>query len=450
MSKKQLRAAFEAIDFQKDTSLFDKLNVCFGRIKGTNHPNEREEILKEAEGYIFRRTGLRINIIIDPRNIENAYASIPPLTKDHPLWNDAYRSRLRDIPIVDISEEKIMDGTIDLKNSRVSGYFSKVEVKIVMFSGFLSSRYIVEEFTAVFLHELGHVFTFFEMVGKLAVTNMVLQETANTFSKNNDKVIRIRLLTDIEKRFGHKFESKDELAETGNTEAAVMIVNAAAMDWVRSELGYKYYDGRAAEFMADQFATRHGAGRHLITGLDKAHRGPYGGKGEYMTTSKVVTSNLISFLSAMVTVGFSFAGGALKITSIGLSLNPITILGNLIFSICFRTVLLMVVNAGDESKRRYHYDGPEARYKAIRRELVTALKDPSVDKQFAIEQLKSIEIIDEYVANLGKIGKVTDQLAGFMYDYLNGSYKELKFQRQYEELANNELFVRAAQLKNIG
>lgn len=447
---KNAHASLEAIDFQKDTSLFDKLSLCFGRLKGTNHPTERDEIINEASAYILRRTGLRIKIMIDPRMIENAYASIAPLTKDHPLWNDGYRNRLRAFSITDITEEKVMDGKIDLKNSKVSGYFSTVETKIVMFSGFLSPKYTPEEFTAVFLHELGHVFTFYEMTGKLAVTNLVLQETANTFSNNTDKTIRIRLLTEVEQKFGHKFEDKEKVAETNSVEAAIMIVNAAAMDWVRSEMGYKYYDGRTSEFMADQFATRHGAGRHLVTALDKASRGPYGNYGEYMTTSKIVTSNLLSFLGAMVTFGIKFSGGVVTMVSVGLTLNPLTILSNLIFGVMFRLVLLMVANTGDASRSRYTYDKPEARYAAIRRELITALKDPSVDKNFATEQLRSIETIDEHIANLAKIHKVTQQLANFLYDYLNGSYKEQKFQRQYEELANNELFVRAAQLKNLG
>lgn len=451
MSKNALKSALEAIDFQKDTALFDNLTVALGRLKGVSHPGDREEILKEIELIIQRRTGLRTRFFLDPRPYINAMATITAFTKDHPLMSDSYRERLKNFSIHDLTEEKVMDAWVDLKNSRVGGYFAKVITKITIFEGLLGDRFIPEEVAAVTLHELGHVFTFFEMSSKMAITNVVLQETANVFSGTNDRIIRKRFLVDMEEKLGHTFEDKDALSDTQSPEAAVAVVSAAAMDWVRSELGYRYYDNRLSEFMADQFATRHGAGRHLVTALDKMNQARRKPDNEYMSTAATMRSNLIAFVTAMIEIQMKNKFFFLPMPSyVGLSLNPFFILGGLVSNIMLRLAYVVYQNWGEKGANRYTYDDTRARYVAMRRELVSALKDPVFDKEYVKEQLLSIQRIDEILNSLNKIGNLTNKAADFLYDYFNGSYKELKFQRQYEALANNELFVRAAQLKNLG
>ena len=451
MSKPMLKAALESIDFQKDTFLFDQLTLAFGRLKGVSHPADREVILHEIGGIIERRTNLKTRFFTDPRPYINAMATISAFTKDHPMMSDSYRNRLRGMSIQDLTEEKVMDAYVDMKNSKVGGYFSKVVSKITIFEGLLGDRFTPEEIAAVVLHEIGHVFTFFEMSSKLAVVNVVLSETANLFSNTNDRIIRKKFLTDVEDKTGHKFEDKDAMSDTESPETAVAIVSAAAIDWVRSELGYKYYDDRLSEFMADQFATRHGAGRHLVTALDKMNMATRKPVNEYLSTKATMRSNLVALLTSIVDLQMKNKFYFLPIpSSLSLNLNPLTIAASLVGNIMIRLAYITYKNYGEKGEGRYRYDSARDRYIAIRRELVTAIKDPVFDKEYVKDQLMSIKRIDEIIGSLNKYGNLTNKAADFLYDYLNGSFKELKFQRQYEELVNNELFVRAAQLKSIG
>lgn len=447
MKLKYSDMGLEAIDFQKDKVLFDGLVLLLGRCQGVADEGERQSIFSEITELVERRTNLKIEVYQVDSDEVNAAAMLLPLTKDHPFFDKARRSKMAFASVKDITEERVMDGAVDLRNSRVSGYFAKVVTPIALTRGFFNAVFSAEELAAGFLHELGHVFTYFEVIGKVARTSVVLQEVAEVFSDTRDVNVRTKILADVETVYGHRFEDKESLAKTDRLEVVASVVTVAGMEWIRSELGTKYYDGRISEFMADQFATRHGAGRHLMTFLDKANRLPANRKRKavYQTTKYSILMNIKSFCLASLEWSSLLKWSILrKGLTAALLTTPQGFIANLLVSAVITTATVLIAGSRD-----YRYDDPKARYMAIRGELITSLKDRSLDPRYVKEQLDSIELIDSYVKQLKGFAELTSQIGMFFHDYLNGSYKELKFQRQYETLVNNDLFARAAQLNQL-
>lgn len=442
--------SMESISFQKDNILFNTLAVSFGRLKGVPY-QERQEIFTAIEESVFRRLNLRIKLVNDPRPYVGAMACLMPFTKDHPLMDSRYKNKLKNASIRDITEESLMDGTVDLINSRVGGYFSEVVTKIVIFDGMFGDTLDGDDIAAVSVHEIGHIFTYFEMAGKLAVTNAVLQETAEMFSNSRDPILRKQFLSDVEERLGHKFEDKDSMASSDNVEVPIAIVAAASENWVRSELGQSFYDQRTAEFMADQFAARHGAARQLVVAIDKIKRSRRKPIDEHFTTMHLLRANLLSMVGALA---LAPAGAKLFAVPFASMAMGGVVVGALASSVALTVLLKLAIvtfkGRSENVPSRYAYDDLRSRYLAVRRELISSLKDPVFDKPYAVEQLKAIEGIDSVIGRLTIDKNRTSKAASFIYDYLNGSYKEMKFQRQYEEISNNDLFLRAAQLKSLG
>lgn len=442
MRKKLAALGLESIAFQKDPRFFNELVVAFGRLRAAPEKEKAQEIIDEIVSTVKRYTNISTQIIISKSTTVSATAVIYPVTKDHPLYDKKYRDKLRDADFSELtSDKKELVSSIDFQNGKVYGYFATTVNPIILHLGLFSNGIETEEIAAVFLHELGHLFGYYMLVSRLAVTNMVLREVADVFSNTNDKKIRIELLTEVENIYDHKFEDKETLADTKDASVPVSIASVVATDWVRSELGLSYYDGRTCEFLADQFATRHGAGRYLVTFFDKNNRGVK--RQGFESTQRLIFSNLMSFMLNIVDVSFANIFTKAMTMTIGLA-GPIGFLMNVVTGTVFSMVYTLIMGT-----RNYEYDDPKGRYEAIRREIVSSLKDPSNPREFVTEQLQSLEVIDAHINKINPIGKATKALSNFFYDYINGSYKEIKFQRQYEELANNDLFVRAAQLKQM-
>ena len=79
-------------------------------------------------------------------------------------------------------------GTIDYENAKIGGAFSKYKdnyINIDYHKFFYRYDYSPQEITAVLLHELGHIFTYFELSSKVDRSNYLITEIANSL-KNKE------------------------------------------------------------------------------------------------------------------------------------------------------------------------------------------------------------------------------------------------------------------------
>lgn len=427
----------EAIGFQRNAKLNTELTIFFTQLKGLDDPARQSEILASLSKVIFDETGMSVEVKVTEADNYKMSASPIPLTRNHPFATADFRMKLMRTKMTRRGIADAVGGEVDDKECRVSGSFSDIPCFITIPSKFFSSdKFTGEEIAAGALHELGHVYGYFRYLGQAFRSNLVIRDIALTWAETDDTKVRIKVLDEAEEIIGKKFENKADLAQADAADVPITIVAANCIDDSRSEMGTKFYDQRAFEAMADQFATRHGAGRALVTLLDKVGRdaSPLTRNGQYDPMVTKLIFNVLSVAFNAVTpakgalLGLKFTSEALIVSQIlGGTMN--VFLGSLM---------------GD-----FAYDDPFNRYKAVRQELIASLKDRTTDASYQRAVLQDIEVVDQAMAALNRFPTITSLINKFIGGTINGSRKEMAFQRQFEELANNELFAKAAQLNQF-
>lgn len=430
----------EAISFQREGLLFKELSIQFNGMLAAADDGKIEEARANIEKITQARTGLNVNFSFEKDGMYNAYVIPPMITEEHALFGSIYRRALRG-GLERYNFEKLLEGTVDLEQGKITGSFTEVPIKIVMVGPYLKSKLFAgEEMAAIYLHECGHAFGYFEFLGRTVISNLAMAETSRIWSETSDPKLRIQVLQEIEKGAGVSFDDKQALALTQEQEA-ITIVAAKTMARIRSAMGSKFYDDRVFEFVSDQFVSRQGGGRALVTGLDKLNRSvPMPMRSaEYQTTAGVVMLNLISLgkLLWTISMGSKGTGRAVQFTL----KKVLTEYGKgLIFSTLFKLIL------GDGGTQ---YDSPKARYEAVYRDMLTQLKTRNLPAGYVrnlLQELADIRATTDALQSMPDVFKLGER---FLWDTLTGRGKQVAFQQQFEKLANNELFVKAAQFNTL-
>jgi hypothetical protein len=181
--------------------------------------------------------------------------------------------------------------------------------------------------------------------------------------------------------------------------------------------------------MADSFAARFKAGKHMVTGLDKIIS-KFGIRVYHKDTS-------------IYTTIFEYAKfiGTLIVTVASLVVNPLAGLCIAALAI-FNTIL-----AATGQKDALTYAESATRYKMIRNEIIMQLKSsnaPLSEQKRLINDIASIyEIIERVVNHRALLTKI----ANYFFSSGANRLKAMDDQTLMEELANNDLFLAAATLR---
>lgn len=321
-------------------------------------------------------------------------------------------------------------GGVNINTAQLSGLFSELPFTISLpieqlKHGDISKAYLLtpEEMAAVILHEVGHFFTYCEAFFRTVSTNLALSGMSKDLDGASNaaerEIVIARCVADL------KLQDVNvkALAATGNKAIVETAIVVETVEKTRSELGVdNVYDTVSAEFLADQFATRMGGGRHIVTGLDKLHRMFGSGETSYSSTPEFVLRELFGIL-------FLF------IPPINFVTIPLTIL----------TILL---GGGDEEDEGM-YDIAPKRYGRIKADLVNRLKNRKIGDEERKRILADIEEIDKRIAPLTKKIGVTDFIATYLIPVYRRRRKSRELQQELEAIATNPLFIRSAELASI-
>lgn len=418
----------EAIAFQKDPKLFNELVGLFEPLvaTGDQSPQTLKDVGTHIEKAVLKHTGILVSI--GWYNEANAYASVPaglnlsnPLleaskvflgasNREFKVWVDSLRK-----------VDKELTGAIDRKRSRVSGVFSKilcpVMIGLPLFSknGFI--RMTAPEISAILLHELGHLFTFFELLATTMMTNYAMETVLHAMTKVDDRLIRIKLVTTASEIIEANGTNVEKLVDEKNPQIVQAVLMKNAVDYSRSANGSRVYDFRGFEFLADQFASLHGAGRALASALDKL----------------VAWSSVVPRLQS----NWSFFHNAVLVMRTMLQVTiHVTALPFLILALAFPGM--------DEES----YDPPRERLMRIRRNLIQALKDPRLSDQQRADLVADTDELDRLIER-----QPSGSAFMYLYRYLTGgrrqALKQEKFQQDLEALAANDLFLAAHRLSTL-
>jgi hypothetical protein len=322
-----------------------------------------------------------------------------------------------------------MTGEVNAKKAFVSGIFSTIELKMMMPEDmFEGKEYTDGEIAAIMLHEFGHAYTFFLYANRTILSNQILASLARTYEGSGSSEIRRVVFERYADEKKMSPDRRDALKKCKNPEELSVIYMSQEVEDCQSELGYSLYDVNSCEALADQFATRCGAGRDLASALNKIHI-QYG-----MTDSGIWWGRLIGFF-----IGF--------LTNILLSfiLAPAVFIALMFITDIFKVFGLIF----GPDKRDEIYDNPFARLNRIKMQCVNRLKNDKIGKDEKERLLGDVESIDAMMVKYSDGLRLGEVAAWIFRPSYRQAHKFEMMQKQLEQIASNDLFASAAKLKMI-
>lgn len=407
--------AMESIRFQ-DGSFFRDLTAILEPYVTGKIPtrNERETLTKNISSVIKKYTKLNVQ-----GQWSNTYAiSIADWFKDHVLF-EQYKSVLTEEDsnaLIAKSKKEAISGTVDLINAQVSGFYAEQSFTLLIdATWFVNSRLTAKHHAAVILHEVGHAFTMCEMIDRVVMTNQILTRMQAELLGTD----AVKRKTTIQKA-GRALKLNEQVIESAsnsaNTEVATTVLLTGLMKEGRTNTASPYYNVSTAEQMADEFATRMGAGPYLIETLDIV--GLNGGQVQKRTAAAYYVMEFIK--TTLMISGFAFL--------------PVLII----------SLFWMFSESTDSGG---HYDTPHDRIKRVRNQIIQGMKNFNATKEVVKDYQEQLELADAVLTQYTN----RQQWWGIVFDYL-GNYtgvKDRDFQQKLEALASNELFSGALSIKHM-
>jgi hypothetical protein len=421
---------FEAVAFQSDL-FFKELVLAYDEIRAlTADQLEGSDELAMVQAIIKNHTGgkeggLNVELVLGYGGFE---VDIPDINRNNPLINSYIRHYFHDregLAMVK-NAEQMARGSVNIQTGRVTGVFSEMKSRIYVSSALLlNKKYTSEEFAAATLHEVGHLMTYLEYISRSMTNNQVLAGVSRGLDGSYSVPEKETLLIAARKAMKLSDLDVQELTKSNNkTVVETVIVNAAVKESI-SALGTNIYDANNWEQLADQYAGRYGAGRHLLTFLDKLSR--EAGHISFRTTGKYIAMEALKTILLILTIALAVSGGVATL------LSMYTAFGWMIFT--------AVDGLGSTI-----YDRPGVRAKRIRNEMVENLKVKGLDKKAIEKILEDIAIVDEYLKAVNDRRQWFDVVWGFFSSSQKKRLSAETLQQELESLVANDLFVKAKEL----
>lgn len=410
----------EEIAFQADT-FFKDLTLGFKELCASPEDElEGGSSLKQLNSVVKHHTGITVNFYIDKES-DYIAAHVPMIDGNNVLVNSFDRLDWESTGGLKLIEncKDVLKGTVNLKTSKVTGVFEKVSTDIMLSLEILLDKKILpEEHAAIALHEVGHLFTYFEFMTRSVTTNQVLSGISKALDNSSTVEEREAVFITVKKAIGLSDLDAKKLAQTTNKKVAEIVVITNMAKESRSELGVNIYDNTSWEYLCDQFAARHGGGRYLATFLDKTRN------------SGLIDINSRSFPAYLFMECF-------KLMSV--IVNPV-----------YGAMLAMVLVIYDlDDYNSKGYDTPEARVKRIRNQIVEKLKDTKINKKYHKSLSDDLLCIDDVLSNMSDKKQWCAIVSRTIIPSFRKAYQQEQLQKDLEAIAANELFVKSAALRQL-
>lgn len=447
----QLHPALESIQFQK-TDLFVGITNCISNIRKLN-PNISEKLyyeskeFKELSDVIKKLTGLMFEFE-DTDGGPGVY--LPRLTQkifdtDVVLVIKQNQQNGFDINydikrLMSALDKDVIHGEVDLRKSKVTGAFAEIKCKMFMPRSYLYYKPLLdEELAAIVLHEIGHVFTSFEYLSRSSKTNQALAVMLRVMDKSTVFEDRKVVFSKAKQKLDLDAKTYESIEKETDPDKVTTVIIADAVRRCRSELGDSIYDLTSCEYLSDQFATRHGAGKYMITGLDKM--GKYNDDVGAMDYFTLTWTQMLTLSCVLVSPLAWVASGAVVAGALAVAFPTVSLL--------WTVIGLSGVNARREVTDEY--DNDYTRFSRIKHQMVQRLKDPdaSADEKKLI--LNYIEDVDPIIKkNIGDTDiKLRNRIAGFFNANIKRDFEYTRLQKDLELIGNNDLYVMSEKLKLI-
>lgn len=430
--------AFEAIDFQSG-NLGKDIQEVFAEIRKNKFQSTRKELIQygtRLSAIIKKHTNLATDIKVLDFVEEGFYVLTKYVNMNHVFRKDNYEKdtdfegQTYDRELIDHIAEAYrrqnMVGKVDIRAGKVHGVFEEIPMEIFISEWHLDHyKFTDEEATAALLHEVGHIFTYFEYLYLLRTTNLALDALA--VASKAPLTSREYLYGVFAEDFNVDKEAMKELSKMQDPTAAITFVLTDKFAKRDSIFSIQDYDKTSGEYAADVFCARHGYGRALVTGLQKYAYG----------TNESLVSCIVRNLYENLMTGGMFAAFGVSMT--GVVATPIFV-GSLILGMISRAVY----HRGAE--RDYVYDDDKTRFMRIKEQLIAYLKTKPPGKENVLKAIEDIENIEKVIKETKNFPGLMVTLKEFIFKSKRDLRKFVELQRQLEKLGYNDLYKSAAKL----
>lgn len=441
-----LAVATEAIDFQ-DGSFFKDLVSKISDFPREQRSDMRHEgwakLETQLEASIKKFTGMTVNVNLSQDAA--AWIVTPVIDWSHVL-------NIHQVDQVANPEElfkffskakKTMSSCVDLKKGFISGELAKeatahMEIgRSMLYRKVLNAEFTDEEVAAFILHEIGHFFTQFEFLDRSVSTNQVMAELSRNLMHEKEPGKRETVI----KAAGKELNMDRNVVENllgSDDKTVTTVMFTTGMKTIRTQSGHSFYDMNTWEMLADQFAARHGAGKHMFAAVNKMIQW----YPDWSMESRA------SFYFGQVS---SFVGGLILLAAGITSL----IGGGVVFGIIGVLFGFCGMLSTNGSINEPIYDVDFTRLKRIRNQHVQAIKlalgrnKSKFNTALVTELTKEVQQMDLVLEKGREQPTVMARLYAYFSANESNRQANVAFQKELEGLAHNDLYAKAAALKTI-
>jgi hypothetical protein len=416
-----------------------KMRVLAGDYEHSRAIKDSDEV-KAITKLIKARLNAKVGIIVNSN-----VAAVMPLfsNKNHIFVADAWKGnfKIKDQELF-MATLKSQRGTVDLANAKLGGLFSEYEHKFFMNYKVLFKELEMSpsEVTAVTLHELGHLFTTCLYTDRMDSNNQVMMGVADYIATKKRDVDLTYVYTELKKIDPNV--SEEEVDKICGGERIIagynwykFVAKAVLADFDSQngkQPGERVYDQTSSEAMADNFCTRFGYGKELISGLDKMSRA-YGAletSGGWLIAHQLLSAALygaIFFYTVMIIWALPFA----------------------LVSFFMGLVMYTIALSSAEHNRDFTYDELKVRYLRIRQQLVGYLKDIALPADETKIMLENIAYADDVMKNTHQFRTLIQHVSSFLFSDARAAKGSIAEQHLMEEFASNDFFIKSAELRTL-
>jgi hypothetical protein len=432
-TKQFITAAFETIDFQ-NKGVARNLELLISNFRSKDYDSKKSQTASDLfniQLFILENFGLTTKITTNTSIL--AAVELPSVNMNHIFFDNFIKMFVEDE--VKEFEKTLKDnskGFINLKTSKVSGVFSKINIQLYLsWDKLFKNKSLTDsEVCAVVLHELGHAFTTFEYMLRTVRTNQAMAAVSNALLKKDHREYEIILKSTGKHLYGDE-KKFDSIKEITNSAVAVNFIATTEIRDNFSELGTLFYDKSSCEYLADQFVNRHGYGLHLTSGLYKIH------KEHFAPETNKYTSHIFHILNFVSSI-IGFTAGALLIVS-----------GSILTCFIGALGILGIITSNKLTETDFEYDKLKIRLTRSKEQLIAELKQNNLPIESIKQKIKDIEEVGAIIDKVFDKTPILTSLLIFLLPSQRKANKAMELQRKLEELASNDLFVKAAKLKTM-
>lgn len=413
----QIKPQLATERMQNDFTLFNELTKRLGALRTDGSPAKVKE--SGIDALVLKHTGIKIKFGINPSKMVNAYMMPPQLDVNHPFYTTMGMAWLpepgqqKTLGVNPGSKKQVEVWTNDA-NYTVGGAWSKVEIQLEILKGMMKHKSFTDgQIAAIFLHELGHAYTYLSLFGKLSRKNWLTSEAVKDILGAPDLEKRVQVLTRLEGELDISIKNKEKVSQEpekirGKVLESIIITEVACNLGTTS--ANKNFDTRNIEQIADQFAIYHGAGADLATGMLELYRG-FGVMEAKSTITYVIFEVIKIMFFGVLTSG-----------------NPIL------------AVLILLIAIPSNKV----YDDPEARVELIRKQTIESLKHYKDQPEMHKKLMEQLEVME------GLKGLLKDRRSLYTLIYQTISprgrsmYRQEVFMKSVENLLYNDTYFNAA------